>query len=180
VFWSIKLIMQPVVKTANNETEKAYLTDCLQTANWLVKSLDQRAKTILKVATEIVRQQDAFLTKGVEYLRPLNLKTVADAIEMHESTVSRVTSNKYIVTPRGIFELKYFFTAAIASSEGGESHSAEAVRHKIRTLIDAEDVKKILSGHANPLVGSAPPREKGASSRELTLIPLTKTCGNLV
>ena len=134
-----------VVKTTNNETEKAYLTDCLQTANWLVKSLDQRAKTILKVATEIVRQQDAFLTKGVEYLRPLNLKTVADAIEMHESTVSRVTSNKFIVTPRGIFELKYFFTAAIASSEGGESHSAEAVRHKIRTLIDAEDVKKILS-----------------------------------
>ena len=134
-----------VVKTANNETEKAYLTDCLQTANWLVKSLDQRAKTILKVATEIVRQQDAFLTKGVEYLRPLNLKTVADAIEMHESTVSRVTSNKFIVTPRGIFELKYFFTAAIASSEGGEAHSAEAVRHKIRTLIDAEDAKKILS-----------------------------------
>lgn len=134
-----------VAKTANNETEKTYLTDCLQTANWLVKSLDQRAKTILKVAAEIVRQQDAFLTKGIEYLRPLNLKMVADVIEMHESTVSRVTSNKYIATPRGIFELKYFFTAAIASSEGGEAHSAEAVRHRIRALIDAENPKKILS-----------------------------------
>lgn len=134
-----------VTKTATDETEKAFLIDCLQTANWLVKSLDQRARTILKVSTEIVRQQDAFLTKGVEYLRPLNLKMVADAIEMHESTVSRVTSNKYIMTPRGIFELKYFFTAPIASSRGGEAHSAEAVRHRIRALIDAEDPKKILS-----------------------------------
>ena len=94
----------------------------------LVKSLDQRAKTILKVAREIVRQQDAFLVLGVQHLRPINLKTVADAIEMHESTVSRVTSNKYMATPRGIFELKYFFTTAIASSEtDGEAHSAEAL-----------------------------------------------------
>ncbi|MBA4781721.1 MAG: RNA polymerase factor sigma-54 [Rhizobiales bacterium] len=137
-----------VARTASNEFEKTYLTDCLQTANWLTKSLDQRAKTILKVAAEIVRQQDAFLTKGIAYLRPLNLKTVADAIEMHESTVSRVTSNKYIVTPRGIFELKYFFTASIASSEGGDAHSAEAVRHRIRTLIDAENPNKILSDDA--------------------------------
>lgn len=137
-----------VAKTANNEAEKTYLTDCLQTANWLVKSLDQRAKTILKVSAEIVRQQDAFLTKGIQYLRPLNLKMVADAIEMHESTVSRVTSNKYITTPRGIFELKYFFTAAIASSEGGDSHSAESVRHRVRALIDAENPKKILSDDA--------------------------------
>lgn len=137
-----------VAKNIQNETEKTYLTDCLQTANWLVKSLDQRAKTILKVATEIVRQQDAFFTKGIEFLRPLNLKTVADAIEMHESTVSRVTSNKYIATPRGIFEMKYFFTASIASSEGGDAHSAEAVRHRIRTLIDSENPKKILSDDA--------------------------------
>lgn len=143
-----KIYYATVAKTATNETEKAYITDCLQTANWLVKSLDQRAKTILKVSTEIVRQQDAFLTKGVEYLRPLNLKMVADAIEMHESTVSRVTSNKYITTPRGIFELKYFFTSSIASSEGGEAHSAEAVRHRIRGLIDAESPKKILSDDA--------------------------------
>ncbi|WP_026304195.1 RNA polymerase factor sigma-54 [Kaistia granuli] len=128
--------------------DRAYLTDCLQTANWLVKSLDQRAKTILKVATEIVRQQDAFLAHGVAHLRPLNLKTVAEAIAMHESTVSRVTSNKYMATPRGVFELKYFFTASIASSEGGEAHSAEAVRHRIKALIDAEAVEDVLSDDA--------------------------------
>jgi RNA polymerase sigma-54 factor len=90
------------------------------------------------VASEIVRQQDGFLAFGVEHLRPLNLKTVADAIGMHESTVSRVTSNKYLATPRGVFEMKFFFTSAIASSAGGEAHSAEAVRHRIRQLIDAE------------------------------------------
>jgi RNA polymerase sigma-54 factor len=110
-----------------------------------VKSLDQRARTILKVASEIVRQQDGFLAEGVEHLRPLNLKTVAEAIGMHESTVSRVTSNKYMATPRGIFEMKYFFTAAIASSAGGEAHSAEAVRHRIRLLIENEPVDAILS-----------------------------------
>jgi len=133
------------VVRSTKDTERAYLADCLQTANWLVKSLDQRAKTILKVATEIVRQQDGFLTHGVRHLRPLNLKTIAEAIGMHESTVSRVTSNKYMATPRGIFELKYFFTSAIASSEGGEAHSAEAVRHRIRSLIDAESADDILS-----------------------------------
>jgi RNA polymerase sigma-54 factor len=103
-----------------------------------VKSLDQRARTILKVSAEIVRQQDAFLAFGVEHLRPLNLKTVADAIGMHESTVSRVTSNKYIATPRGVFELKFFFTSAIAATDGGAQHSAEAVRHRIKILIDSE------------------------------------------
>ncbi|MEM7428099.1 MAG: RNA polymerase factor sigma-54 [Pseudomonadota bacterium] len=134
-----------VAKGATREEDKTYLTECLSDANWLVKSLDQRARTILKVAREIVRQQDAFLVYGVQHLRPLNLKTVADAIEMHESTVSRVTSNKYMATPRGIFELKYFFTSAIASSAGGEAHSAEAVRQRIRDMIDSEDAKKILS-----------------------------------
>ncbi|HVN00765.1 MAG TPA: RNA polymerase factor sigma-54 [Caulobacteraceae bacterium] len=123
---------------ARSDQEKTFVSDCLASANWLVKSLDQRAKTILKVASEIVRQQDGFLAFGVEHLRPLNLKTVADAIGMHESTVSRVTSNKYLSTPRGVFEMKFFFTSAIASSAGGEAHSAEAVRHKIRQLIDAE------------------------------------------
>ncbi len=119
--------------------DKLYLSECQANATWLVKSLDQRAKTILKVAREIVRQQDAFLVLGVQHLRPLNLRTVADAIEMHESTVSRVTSNKYMATPRGIFELKYFFTAAIASSErDGDAHSAEAVRHRIKEMIAAE------------------------------------------
>jgi RNA polymerase sigma-54 factor len=123
---------------ARTDQEKVFLSDCLASANWLVKSLDQRAKTILKVSSEIVRQQDGFLAFGVEHLRPLNLKTVADAIGMHESTVSRVTSNKYISTPRGVFELKFFFTSSIGSSDGGEAHSAESVRHKIRQLIEAE------------------------------------------
>jgi RNA polymerase sigma-54 factor len=123
---------------ARSEQEKTFVSDCMAQASWLVKSLDQRAKTILKVSSEIVRQQDAFLAYGVEHLRPLNLKTVADAIGMHESTVSRVTSNKYIATPRGVFEMKFFFTSAIQSSEGGEAHSAESVRHKIRQLIDTE------------------------------------------
>ncbi|RAK57080.1 RNA polymerase factor sigma-54 [Phenylobacterium deserti] len=127
-----------VNKAARSDQEKTFVSECMAQANWLVKSLDQRARTILKVSSEIVRQQDAFLAYGVEHLRPLNLKTVADAIGMHESTVSRVTSNKYIATPRGLFEMKFFFTSAIASTEGGEAHSAESVRHKIRQLIDAE------------------------------------------
>ncbi len=123
---------------ARDKGSKEYLSDCLNNANWLVKSLDQRARTILKVSSEIVRQQDGFLTYGVRHLRPLNLRTMADAISMHESTVSRVTSNKYIATPRGVFELKYFFTAAIQSVNGAESHSAEAVRDRIRELIENE------------------------------------------
>jgi len=127
-----------VAKGARSDQEKTFVADCMASANWLVKSLDQRAKTILKVSSEIVRQQDGFLAFGVEHLRPLNLKTVADAIGMHESTVSRVTSNKYIATPRGVFELKFFFTSAIQSSEGGEAHSAASVRHKIKGLVEAE------------------------------------------
>ena len=124
---------------AKTDQERTFVADCHAQASWLVKSLDQRAKTILKVSSEIVRQQDAFLAFGVEHLRPLNLKHVADAIGMHESTVSRVTSNKYVATPRGIFELKFFFTTALASADGGEAHSAEAVRHRIRNLIESED-----------------------------------------
>jgi RNA polymerase sigma-54 factor len=134
-----------VTSSARSSKDKDYLVDCLQTANWLAKSLDQRARTILKVSEEIVRQQDAFLTLGVRHLRPLNLKTVADAIKMHESTVSRVTSNKYIATPRGIFELKYFFTSAIASAGDGEAHSSESVRHRIKELIDTEPASNVLS-----------------------------------
>ncbi|MNJ40646.1 RNA polymerase sigma-54 factor 1 [compost metagenome] len=127
-----------VAAGARSETEKTFVAECAAQASWLVKSLDQRARTIMKVASEIVRQQDAFLAFGVEFLRPLTLKTVAEAIEMHESTVSRVTSNKYVATPRGVFELKFFFTAAIQSSDGGAAHSAEAVRQRIKTMIDAE------------------------------------------
>ena len=131
---------------ARDKDSKNYLTECLNNANWLVKSLDQRARTILKVSAEIVRQQDGFLTYGVRHLRPLNLRTIADAIGMHESTVSRVTSNKYVATPRGLFELKYFFTASIQSSvNGAECHSAEAVRDRIREMIEREGTKEVLS-----------------------------------
>ena len=132
--------------SAKDKEAKTYLTDCLNNANWLVRSLDQRARTILKVATEIVRQQDGFFVSGVTHLRPLNLRVIAEAIGMHESTVSRVTANKFMATPRGTYELKYFFTSAIQSAEvGGEAHSAEAVRHHIRDLIDNEAPAAILS-----------------------------------
>jgi RNA polymerase sigma-54 factor len=134
-----------VSATARRDNDKSYLNECLQSATWLVRALDQRARTILKVSNEIVRQQDGFFANGVEHLRPLNLKTVAEAIGMHESTVSRVTANKYMATNRGIFELKYFFTSAIAASHGGEAHSAEAVRHRIKQLIDAEPSADVLS-----------------------------------
>ena len=122
---------------AKNKTEKEYLSERYQAANWLIKALHQRATTILKVAREIVRQQEGFLRHGVQHLKPLVLRDIATAISMHESTVSRVTTNKYMLTPRGIYELKYFFTSAIAASSG-EAHSAESVRFRIRSLIDAE------------------------------------------
>ncbi|HEV2897427.1 MAG TPA: RNA polymerase factor sigma-54 [Pseudaminobacter sp.] len=125
--------------------DQTFLNECFGNANWLISSLDHRANTILKVATEIVRQQDAFMKHGVDHLRPLSRKTVADAIGVHESTVSRVTSNKYMLTPRGVFELKYFFTAAIASSQGGDAHSAEAVRHQIKGIIALESPDDVLS-----------------------------------
>lgn len=134
-----------VSKSVNKGDDKEYIQDCLQTANWLVKSLDQRARTILRVSEEIVRQQDGFFMHGVEHLRPLNLRIVADAISMHESTISRVTSNKYMATSRGILELKYFFTSAIAASDNGDSFSSEAVRHRIKAMIDAETAKTVLS-----------------------------------
>ncbi len=134
-----------VSSTLVDGKEKAFLVDCLQNANWLTKSLDQRAQTILKVSTEIVAQQDGFLVHGIRHLRPLNLKAVADAIKMHESTVSRVTSNKYMMTPRGLFELKYFFTAAISASDGGEALSSAAVKDQIKVMIEAETVDAVLS-----------------------------------
>jgi RNA polymerase sigma-54 factor len=133
---------------AKSQADKDFLAECQQNASWLTRSLDQRAKTILKVASEIVRRQDAFLVHGVRHLKPLNLRAVADAIGMHESTVSRVTANKYMLTPRGVFELRYFFTASIASSEGGEAHSSEAVRDRIKQLIDEEKPADVLSDDA--------------------------------
>ncbi|SEM71964.1 RNA polymerase, sigma 54 subunit, RpoN/SigL [Sphingomonas gellani] len=127
-----------------DKASKAWVSDALASANWLVKALDQRQRTIIKVATEIVKQQEAFFLKGVAHLRPLTLARVAEAIEMHESTVSRVTSNKYLSCARGLFELKYFFTSAIQAADGGEAVSAEAVRNAIRQLIAGEGAK-ILS-----------------------------------
>jgi RNA polymerase sigma-54 factor len=137
-----------VSTAARSQSEKDFLAECLQNANWLTRSLDQRARTILKVASEIVRQQDGFLVHGVRHLRPLNLKTVAEATGLHESTVSRVTANKYMLTPRGTLELRYFFTAAIAAAEGGDAHSSEAVRDHIRQLISEEKPAEILSDDA--------------------------------
>ena len=136
---------QKISREVRKREEKDYISERFQTANWLVKSLHQRATTILKVAGEIVRQQDAFFTSGVEHLRPLILRDIAEEIEMHESTVSRVTSNKYIATPRGTFELKYFFTSSIASASGGDSYSAESVRFRIKKLIDDELSEAVLS-----------------------------------
>jgi RNA polymerase sigma-54 factor len=135
-----------VSRNTTREEDKLFLADCHANAAWLVKSLDQRANTVLKVAREIVSQQDAFLVHGIQFLKPITLKTVADAIGMHESTVSRVTSNKYMATPRGLHELKYFFTNAIAASAAGEAaHSSESVRHRIRELVAAEQQNHILS-----------------------------------
>jgi RNA polymerase sigma-54 factor len=128
-----------------NKASKSWLSDAMASANWLVKALDQRQRTIIKVASEIVKQQEAFFLNGVAHLKPLTLARVADAIEMHESTVSRVTSNKYLSCARGLFELKYFFTSGIASADGGDAVSAEAVKSAIRALIAAEDPKRILS-----------------------------------
>ncbi len=132
---------------ARSREEKAFIADRLQTATWLVKSLEQRANTILKVAAEIVRRQDGFFRHGVSHLRPLILRDVAEEVSMHESTVSRVTANKYIATPRGTFELKYFFTTAIAGT-AGESHSAESVRFRIREMIAQESPDDVLSDDA--------------------------------
>ncbi|MEA3042094.1 MAG: polymerase sigma-54 factor [Sphingomonadales bacterium] len=124
---------------------KAWLSECLQSANWLIKALDQRARTIVKVATEIVKQQDGFFRHGVEHLRPLTLRQVAEEIGMHESTVSRVTSNKYLSCDRGLYELKYFFRSGIQSNDGGDAVSAEAVKSHLRGLIAAEEPAHILS-----------------------------------
>ncbi len=130
---------------SDDKVARGWLSDKLADANWLVKALDQRAKTILKVASELVKQQDGFFRHGVSQLKPLTLRTVAEAIEMHESTVSRVTSNKYLSCPRGTFELKYFFTSGVGAVDGEGGASASAVKAAIRTLIDAEDPKAILS-----------------------------------
>jgi RNA polymerase sigma-54 factor len=134
-----------LASSAHDRASKTWLSDALASANWLIKALDQRQRTIIKVATEIVKAQEGFFLHGVAHLKPLTLKTIADAVSLHESTVSRVTSNKYLSCPRGTFELKYFFTSGIGSSDGGEASSALAVKAAIKTLIAAEAADAILS-----------------------------------
>ncbi len=179
-----------VSATARRDTDKSYLTECLQSATWLVRALDQRARTILKVSNEIVRQQDAFFARGVEHLRPLNLKTVAEAISMHKSTVSRVTANKYMATSRGIFELEIFLylgdrgvprwrgaLSGISASPHqaidrwrnrcrrfvGRHHRREAARSRHRHC--AAHGRRIPRGHAHTVIGPATAREAGRGGR---------------
>lgn len=134
-----------VSKGAREDDDKSYLSERFNQANWLVKALHQRATTVLKVATEIVKKQDKFFVHGVQHLKPLILKDIAEAVEMHESTVSRVTQNKYITTPRGLFELKYFFSGSLTSTGGTESISTLAVRERIKELVSDETLKTVLS-----------------------------------
>jgi RNA polymerase sigma-54 factor len=136
------------VSRTKDKSGKDFIDEAWATANWLTRSLEQRAKTILKVASEIVRQQDSFFLYGVQHLKPLNLKMIAEAVSLHESTISRVTSNKHMATPRGMFEMKYFFTAAIAGAAGEDAHSAEAVRFRIKQLIEGESPSDVLSDDA--------------------------------
>ena len=153
----------------------SFLAERLEAANWLVKSLDRRARTILAVGAELVARQEPFLRGGVAFLKPLTLKDIAEAVAMHESTVSRAIANKYLATPRGVHAMKSLFTAAIASSAGGEAHSAAAVRHRIRMLIDGETPQSILSdeGIARSLraQGVAVARRTVAKYREAMRIP---------
>lgn len=134
-----------ILAQAQTKADRTFIVDQLNSANWLVKALHQRATTILKVASQIVETQAEFFDKGVEFLKPMVMREIADEVGLHESTISRVAANKYMATPRGIFELRYFFTSAISSSVGGDSLSAEAVRFKIRNLVDSETAKSILS-----------------------------------
>ena len=160
-----------VVQSVRSEKDKLFLSECLQTAHWLTRSLDQRARTILKVATEIVRHQEGFFREGVPALRPLTLKAVAQAIGMHESTVSRVVANKAIGSARGVLGMKFFF--GTAAGEGG--HSARAVRHRIRQLVDAEAPDAVLSDDAIAqklkAEGMAVARRTVAKYREALRIP---------
>lgn len=130
---------------AQDAASKAWLNEKLADANWLIKALDQRQRTIVKVTTELVKQQEAFFRNGVAHLKPLTLRTIADAIGMHESTISRVTSNKYLSCSRGLYELKYFFTSGVSTADGGDAASSEAVKAEIRALIGAETADDILS-----------------------------------
>ena len=131
----------------SDKNSRAWLSECLASANWLVRALDQRARTIVKVVSEIVKRQQGFFETGVAAMKPMTLREIAEAIEMHESTISRVTSNKYLLCDRGLFELKYFFGSGVALTEGeGEGAAAEAVKAAIGEIIDNE--VEILSDDA--------------------------------
>jgi RNA polymerase sigma-54 factor len=157
--WAVELNSEALPRVIANKTyyarvsktkdprEKTFIDEAWASANWLTRSMEQRARTILKVSSEIVRQQDAFFLYGVQHLRPLNLKTIAEAVSLHESTISRVTSNKYMATPRGMFEMKYFFTASISGSAGDDSHSAEAVRYFLMMHLSRPSRRKAWISH---------------------------------
>ena len=132
------------IKSRTDEASE-YTAQAIASARWLKRAVAKRNSTTLKVGSEIIRRQTAFLEKGLDYLKPLSLKDIAEEVKMHESTISRVTNNKYIATPRGMLELKYFFTSSIASAGGGDAFSAEAVKFKIKSLINEEPASKILS-----------------------------------
>ena len=132
---------------ARDKASRAWLDEQLGEADWLIRALDQRQKTILKTAAEIVKRQEAFLRQGIAAMRPLTLREVAEGIEMHESTVSRVTSNKYLACPRGTFELKFFFSSGVAAADG-EGASSAAIKARIKALCDAEDPAAVLSDEA--------------------------------
>ena len=148
------LINQDYVALVDNKSgtpaEKKFMTDKLHSANWLVQAMHQRAQTVLKVTSAVIEAQDGFFLFGVEFLKPLTRREIADEIGVHESTVSRIAIDKFIGTPRGLFPLKYFFGSGVGSGDGdgGADIAAEAIKAKIKTLIDAEDIKKILSDDA--------------------------------
>lgn len=164
------------MRAGSKGTEDAhFVVDCMKDANWLIRNLDQRANTILKVATEIVKQQKEFFLRGVEYIKPLCQGDVADAVGIHRSTVCRATAGKYILTNRGMFELNFFFSNALASADGDADHSAESVRAKIRALVEAETAKRVLSDDALMMAlrndGVEIARRTVAKYREMMNIP---------
>ena len=128
----------------SSDETRAYVRERFRSALWLIKSIDQRQKTIYKVATSIISFQREFLDHGIEHLRPLVLRDVANDIGMHESTVSRVVNNKYMHTPQGVFEMKYFFHSGIHNSYG-ESISSVTIKQRIRKIVESEDLSKPLS-----------------------------------
>jgi RNA polymerase sigma-54 factor len=160
---------------ATDKPVRAYMKERLQSANWLVKALDQRARTLLKVTEAVVAHQLAFLDHGVHRLRPLLLRDVATITGLHESTVSRATADKYVATPRGNFPFRYFFSNALPGVGGGVSHSAEAIRQQIKAMIDGEDPKSVLSDdqivEALYRLGVAIARRTVAKYRESLAIP---------